>query len=213
MSYSDALAVQYRTHEALLEQGGDGPILLFVEHDPVVTVSRRRHAADHLLASSDTLSRLGIDVQPTDRGGDITYHGPGQLVVYPILRLAPFRLTPASYMRLLEQAVMDTLATFGIAADREPGATGVWVHHGTEQQAAKICAMGVRIRRGITLHGLALNVDPNLDHFQTIVPCGLVGWIVTSLKQRLADQTPSMALVKQGLTDSLARRLGERKTP
>jgi lipoyl(octanoyl) transferase len=186
---------------------------LFVEHDPVITISQRRESAQHLLASPHRLAQLGIDVQPTDRGGDITYHGPGQLVAYPILRLNDFGLSLSRYMRMLERVVIDTIAEFGVEGVTMEGATGVWVHREVadsraKPQAAKICAMGVRIRRGVTMHGLALNVTTDLSHFDTIVPCGLTGGAVTSLQQILGRAVPPMATVKQTLARVLGARLG-----
>src|SRR5690606_32437192 len=126
LAYAPALEVQRRINQAVID-GHEPPALLLVEHDPVITISHRRGAADHQLASPDRRAALGIDVQETDRGGDVTYHGPGQLVAYPILQLGPLGLNLGRYMRLLEQVVIDTLAVFGVEGLREPGATGVWV--------------------------------------------------------------------------------------
>lgn len=195
LAYAPALEIQRQIHERVL--AGGPATLILVEHEPVITVSQRRESARHLLAGPQRLAQLGIDVQPTDRGGDITYHGPGQLVVYPILRLGDYHLNLSRYMRMLEQVVIDTAGAFGVAAHREAGATGVWV--GVEV-AAKICALGVRIRRNTTLHGLALNVSTDLSHFDTIVPCGLAGRGVTSLQALLKDRTPAMEAVKRELT-------------
>src|SRR5262249_23731675 len=160
-----------------------------VEHDPpVITVTPR--AGVNLLASPEALAAAGIEVEETDRGGDITYHGPGQLVVYPILDLNLLKLRLHEYMRMLAAAVIDTCAAFGVRARRDVCATGVWVPRGDADASngtcgsltdAKICAMGVRVRRWVTMHGLALNVTTDLSHFSHIVPCGLVGRPVTSL--------------------------------
>ncbi|MBX3382350.1 MAG: lipoyl(octanoyl) transferase LipB [Phycisphaeraceae bacterium] len=174
-------------------------VLLLVEHPPVITVSRRAGAGAHLLASPAALAAAGVEVRETDRGGDITYHGPGQQVVYPILDLNLLNLGLHEYMRTLEQAVIDTLAGYGVVGERDPGATGVWV--GGE----KICAMGVRVRRWVSMHGLALNVTTDLSHFGFIVPCGLVGRGVTSLRTILADGCPALDDVGQSLTANLAR--------
>jgi lipoyl(octanoyl) transferase len=190
LAYAPAFALQQAQLEhqlALRDQPAtvDGSrtigTLLLVEHDPVITISNRAGAADHLLASREHLHQLGIDVQPTDRGGDITYHGPGQLVAYPIVDLNLLGLRLHEYMRALESAVIDTCAHFGVPAQRDPGATGVWVPGAMGAPSAKVAAMGVRVRRWITLHGLAINVTTNLRHFDLIVPCGLVGRPVTSL--------------------------------
>lgn len=187
--------------------------LLLVEHPPVITVTRRPGVRDHLLASPEDLARAGIAVEETDRGGDITYHGPGQLVAYPILDLNALNLGLHAYMRLLESVVVDTLAAFDVAGRRDPGATGVWVdRQGPDGPlpAAKICAMGVRVRRWVTMHGLALNVTTNLDHFRLIVPCGLVGRPVTSLEHELAARgraCPPMADVRAALVRAFEAHL------
>lgn len=189
--------------------------LLLVEHDPVVTISRRKGAAAHLLADESTLAAAGVAVEPTDRGGDITYHGPGQLVAYPILDLNVLMLRLHDYMRLLEQSVIDTLAAFGIEGRRDPEATGVWVEVSRHVpgapggQLAKIAAMGVRVRRWVSMHGLSLNVEPDLRHFQLIVPCGLAGRPVTSVRVLLGDACPSMAEVSGVLTGNFLKLLGE----
>jgi len=183
--------------------------LIFVEHDPVITVSQRREAPSHLLATSEALAKLGIDVQPTDRGGDVTYHGPGQVVAYPILRLADCGLNVGGYMRFLEQVVIDTLAVFNITAYRDPANTGVWVRSGlvTSDTGSKICAIGVRVKRNVTLHGLALNVTTDLSHFETIIPCGLAGRSVVSVKSLLGSKAPSIPQVKTTLRDVFSRSL------
>ncbi|MBK7405592.1 MAG: lipoyl(octanoyl) transferase LipB [Phycisphaerales bacterium] len=184
--------------------------LLLVEHEPVITVSARRGAEAHLLAGPETLTREGVTVEPTDRGGDITYHGPGQLVAYPILDLNTLMLNLHEYMRLLEQAVIDTCAAFGVEGRRDPTATGVWVEHAPQDGVlAKVGAMGVRVRRWVSMHGLSLNVDPDLRHFQLIVPCGLSGRPVTSLRQLLGERCPSMRSVKATLADALASLVRE----
>lgn len=186
--------------------------LLLVEHDPpVITVSARKTARQHLIATPDMLARAGVEVCETDRGGDITYHGPGQLVVYPILDLNTLGLRLHGYMRLLEQVVIDTLARFGIEGHRDDTATGVWVATAEHRAArnAKICAMGVRVSRWVTMHGLALNVTTNLDHFNLIIPCGLVGRGVTSMARELGEQCPSMDEVKEALASCFSARVAE----
>ncbi len=226
MPYARALAVQREINLAV-SQGkpvgapGAGGSLLLVEHDPVITLTHRPGVWDNLLAPLDQLEALGIAVEVTDRGGDITYHGPGQLVAYPILRLKPLGLNLGSYMRLLEQVVIDLLGTFGITGQRDPDAIGVWVACGDQgsgigdqgsaqtpdprpqTQLAKVCALGVRVRKNTTMHGLALNVTTDLSHFQTIDPCGLGGRPVTSLAELLGDQVPTMEQVKAVLVEKL----------
>lgn len=208
LDYASALDLQRELNQQVV--GGQSPsTLLLVEHDPVVTLTRRPSVREHLLADEQQLNQLGVALEETDRGGDITYHGPGQLVIYPILKLGDFGLNLSSYMRLLEQAVIDTAAHWGITAHRECGATGVWVKR-EGQPDSKLCAMGVRIRKNTTMHGLALNVDPDMSHFNLIVPCGLEGRPVTSMRQLLGDPCPSIDEVKAQLTQSMLRLLSGR---
>ena len=236
IAYAEACALQRDLQRRVIESrrapvGQRRMYLLLLEHvPPVITISRRRAAQGHLLVGGDQLAAAGVEVARTDRGGDITYHGPGQLVVYPILDLNTLRLRLHGYMRFLEQIAIDTLGSFGIPARRDPTGTGVWVaspqaapgqgsHAADETRAtkcqkgndpvspqprpagrqaadknngAKICAMGVRISRWVSMHGLALNVTTNLDHFNLIVPCGLSGVAVTSMERELGDACPAM---------------------
>lgn len=229
LSYADAYALQVRHHAEVLAaraEVGAGLLdrtdpdalpaakVLLVEHTPaVITVTRRPGAAEHLLASADMLAGLGVQVVETDRGGDITYHGPGQLVVYPLVDLNRHHLRLHDYMRLLESAVIDTLGAFGVQGQRDPSATGVWVSgQAPATSPAKICAMGVRVRQWVTMHGLALNVSTNLRHFELIVPCGLHGRSVTSLAQLLGERAPSMADCKRELVARLGDHLVARRT-
>jgi len=212
--YAEAYAIQVERVERVLAaraESRERPFagtLLIVEHPPVVTISNRPTAMENLLASPELLARHGVDIERTDRGGDITYHGPGQLVVYPILDLNELGLSLHAYMRFLEQVVIDTCRTFAVEAHRDTCATGVWVAGEppdrpsppdscqSTRSGAKLCAMGVRIKRWVSMHGLALNVTTNLDHFALIVPCGLAGRPVTSLRRILGPACPSMADVK-----------------
>ncbi|MHC4976058.1 MAG: lipoyl(octanoyl) transferase LipB [Planctomycetota bacterium] len=210
LPYQNAYEIQCRTRDEVLawrEAGDSHPsgVLLLVEHDPpVITVSKRAGASDHLVATPAMLEATGVVVEQTDRGGDITYHGPGQLVVYPIVDLNRLNLNLHSYMRFLEAVIIETCSSFGIQAHRDHCATGVWVggnpdEAGCETPAsggAKIAAIGVRVRKWVTMHGLALNVTTNLDHFNLIVPCGLVGRQVTSMQEQLGDTCPTMQQVK-----------------
>jgi len=140
--------------------------LLIVEHPHTVTLGRNGQM-EHLLADEGTLRRAGVSFHPTDRGGDITYHGPGQIVGYPILDLREWKRDVVAYVRAIEQVIIDSLADFGLPAARIPGWTGVWVN------GRKVAAIGIHIRRWITSHGFALNVSTDLSYFQYIVPCGL----------------------------------------
>jgi lipoyl(octanoyl) transferase len=165
ISYADALALQQQL-EADRKQGLVPDHLLLLEHPHVITLGRNGHM-ENVLAGEDILSRAGIDFFPTNRGGDVTYHGPGQLVGYPILDLREWKRDVGAYVRGLEQALIDTLADYGIEAGRIPKLTGVWVGE------RKIAAIGVHLSRWVTSHGFALNVNTDLSYFQYIVPCGL----------------------------------------
>jgi len=208
MSYGAALSLQRSVQQEVIAArcgaSSHPGHLLMVEHDPpVITVSRRAEAGSHLIATPDMLKRAGVEVCETDRGGDITYHGPGQLVVYPILDLNRLGLRLHGYMRWLEDRVLDVLAGFGIDGHRDVAATGVWV--GPAECDRKICALGVRVSRWVSMHGLALNVDPDLSHFDLIVPCGLHGRGVTSMRQELAGACPGMDAVKDAVIESFLR--------
>lgn len=159
-----------------LEAAGD--LLVLLEHEPVYTIGPRGNL-DHLLVEPEQLKSLGIALERVDRGGDITYHGPGQLVGYPIIRLAGAGRRVRAYVAALEGALIGTAAHYGVVADRVPGLTGVWV--GRE----KLAAIGVRVTRGVAYHGFALNVGPDLTPFQRIVACGLHGSGSTSLARLL----------------------------
>jgi lipoyl(octanoyl) transferase len=165
LDYAAALDVQQRLASAR-KQALACDHLLLVEHPHVITLGRNGRM-ENLLASGEVLSRAGISFYSTDRGGDVTYHGPGQLVGYPILDLRQWRRDVGAYVRALEQTIIDTLADYGIAAGRIPRLTGVWVGE------RKIAAIGVHISRWVTSHGFALNVATDLNYFQYIVPCGL----------------------------------------
>ena len=181
--------------------------LLLMEHDPpVVTISKRKGAREHLVASDAQLEAAGVTVEETDRGGDITYHGPGQLVAYPIVDLSRMRMNLHSYMRFLEQVLIDTCSAFDVEAHRDSRATGVWVGG---EHSAKIGALGVRVRRWVAMHGLALNVTTELSHFDLIVACGLTGRSVTSLERELGSRCPEMVEVKRVITECFERRIAE----
>ncbi|MBI1191102.1 MAG: lipoyl(octanoyl) transferase LipB [Tepidisphaera sp.] len=207
--YADAYQDQAHRHEEVLASRDGRQALgyiLLVEHPPVVTISRRASSKDHLLATPALLASRGVEVCETDRGGDITYHGPGQLVAYPILDLNRLKLGIHAYMRLLEETVIRTLAAYAIAGQRDTTATGVWVDRaGT---LAKVAAMGVRVRRWVSMHGLALNVAPRMEDFQLIVPCGLAGRPVTCMRDLLGS-APDMASVKATLVSELTGLIRE----
>jgi lipoyl(octanoyl) transferase len=171
----------WRRQEELVARrvaGEIGDTLVFTEHEPVYTLGVRPGAERHLLWDTAELARRGIELVETNRGGDITYHGPGQIVGYPIINLAPHKDLHA-YLRFLEQVVINALGSLGLAASRQPGKTGIWVG------SRKIAAIGVAVKRWVTFHGFALNVNNDLTPFSGIVPCGIADATVTSLRQEL----------------------------
>jgi lipoyl(octanoyl) transferase len=204
MDYRQAWALQEQAHADVMNGGQEQ--LFLVEHPPVITFGRRPGIERNLLASAEMLADRGVQVVPSDRGGDITFHGPGQLVAYPIIRLADHGLSVGAYVHLLEKIIIEVLQTFGVGAQTDPLAVGVWTS-GPACSTAKVCAIGVRIRRGVTLHGLALNVTTDLGFFDLIVPCGLTNRTVTSLQQLLGDAAPPMATVKRELARQLQQHL------
>src|SRR5690606_23939514 len=169
--------------------------LFFVEHPHVVTFGRNGKD-ENLLVSKERLSQLGIDYHETDRGGDVTYHGPGQLVCYPVMDLKRWKRDVGAYLRALEEVLILTLADYGLEGRRDPTATGVWVGD------AKIAAMGVHLSRWITSHGFALNVTTDLDYFRYIVPCGLTR-PVTSV-EKLLGHAPDMADLRAKIVQHFA---------
>ncbi len=158
--------------------------LLFVEHPPVYTLGKSGHI-ENVLLSETALAKRGIDFYRINRGGDITYHGPGQVVGYPIFDLEKFYTDIGKYLRNLEEAVIRTIAEYGLKGERSLGETGVWLDPSIRGRERKICAIGVRTSRWITMHGFALNVNTNLDYFNFIIPCGIQGKQVTSLQKEL----------------------------
>ncbi len=178
-------------------------VLLLLEHSPVLTLGRaaKRH---NILASDDVLTQLGVEVYETNRGGDVTYHGPGQVVGYPIIKLAGNRQDVRRYVRDLEEAMIRTAARFGITAGRIPKWTGVWVGEDSTPDARKIAAIGVHISRWQTSHGFALNANTNLSHFGLIVPCGIKEAGVTSIQRELGRP-----IEVTGIEDVLAQTFAE----
>lgn len=188
--------------------------LLFCEHPHVYTLGKSGHET-HLLANDDFLKQIGATYHRINRGGDITYHGPGQLVGYPILDLDNFFTDIHRYMRLLEEAIILTLADYGIPAGRIPGLTGVWLGssiEGSNGPERKICAMGVKASRWVTMHGFALNVNTDLSYFNHIVPCGIPDKAVTSLQQELGHPVP-LADVAARLQSHLMTLFGSAEAP
>ncbi|MEM8600291.1 MAG: lipoyl(octanoyl) transferase LipB [Bacteroidota bacterium] len=217
IGYPAAWDLQRRVQARLIaakragEADGLPHVALVVEHPPVYTLGKNGDAA-HLLRSEAALAEVGATFVPTDRGGDITFHGPGQLVVYPILdldRIAYADGTRGSdihrYLRELEEAIIETCATYGLDAGRVDGRTGVWIGPDGRGPERKVCAMGIRCSRWVTMHGLALNVSTDLGWFDHIVPCGIADRGVTSL----AEETPQMVTLGQA-ADRLLPRLALR---
>jgi lipoyl(octanoyl) transferase len=158
--------------------------LLLVEHPPVYTLGKSGHV-ENILISEEEMRLKGIEYFKTNRGGDITFHGPQQIVGYPIIDLEQFYTDLGRYLRSLEEVIIETIAVFGIKGQRSPGETGVWLDADRKGYERKICAMGVRCSRWVTMHGFALNVNTNLDYFNNIVPCGIKGKQVSSMQQEL----------------------------
>jgi lipoyl(octanoyl) transferase len=198
MDYDAAYALQQRLQAEQIA-GTRGATMLFVEHPPTITVGRRG-SADEVVAPESVLRARGVVVRETDRGGQVTYHGPGQIVCYPLVHVEKLGLH--EYMRLLEEAVIRTIARWEITGYRVEGRTGVWV--GKE----KICALGIRVRKWWSIHGLALNVRPDLNHFGLIIPCGIRDRGVCSMEKLLGDRTPATTEVRDALAAELTAVLG-----
>lgn len=191
VSYADGLELQ----RALVDDRKAGRIpntLLLLQHPHVLTIGVKKDGRQHILAAPDLLAARGVEVFETGRGGDVTYHGPGQLVGYPIFDLHPDRRDVHKYVRDLEEVMIRACADYGLAADRVKGMSGTWIRD------AKIGAIGVRISRWVTSHGFAFNVTTDLDFFNLIVPCGIAGKAVTSLAAQLGRPIP-MAEVEDAL--------------
>ena len=198
LEYQLALELQQRV--AAEVRSGAGPTLILLEHPHVYTLGARGNE-QHVLLSREALRRRGADVVEADRGGDVTYHGPGQIVGYPIIDLRRYGQGPVWYVRSLEAVLIETLARFGIVAARASGRPGVWVGD------AKIGAIGVRVSRGVTTHGFALNVNTDLTYFDHIVPCGLAGVAVTSM-EHLAGRSFAMLDVEDEVASAFAAQFG-----
>ena len=183
-AYSAALQVQQQVHEEVLAEGND--TLILCEHPHVYTFGKSADR-NNLVVSPEFLIKLEAEVYEADRGGDITYHGPGQLVGYPIINLRKYRIGVKKYVATLEQSIINALATFEIIAYQIEGLTGIWV--GEQGSERKIGAIGIRVRNGVSMHGFALNVTTDLSYFQNIVPCGIADKDVTSIHQEIGRGT------------------------
>jgi len=180
--------------------------LLLVEHPPVYTLGKNGDRSN-LLVSEEQLARKGASFFQIDRGGDITFHGPGQIVGYPILDLDEFYTDIHRYLRELEEVIIRTLAGYGLRGERSPGETGVWLEVGTPR-ARKICAMGIRASRWVTMHGFAFNVNTDLEYFEYMIPCGIRDKAVTSLEQELGRGPLEVEEVKRQLLDHFSEVFG-----
>jgi len=199
-----AYAAGWKQQDELVAQRNTGEIgdtLVFTEHDPVYTMGVRRGAEQNLIWNAAELERRGIALVQSNRGGDITYHGPGQIVGYPIINLTP-RKDLHAYLRFVEQVLINTVGTFGLAADRRAGKTGIWLG------PRKIAAIGVAVKKWTTYHGFALNVNPDLAPFSGIVPCGITDGTVTSMKAELGHDL-ALTEVKRVLAAEFWRMLPE----
>ena len=203
--YAAALALQQQL-SALRQQESIGDVLLLVEHPPVLTLGRNSHR-EHVVASGQLLARRGISLFETNRGGDVTYHGPGQLVGYPILNLRGFTppLGVVEYLRKLEEVIIRACADYGVLTQRAPGRAGVWTIPGGTVAEKKIAALGVHVSRGVTTHGFALNVTTDLADFELIVPCGIRDRGVTSVEAEV-DLQPAPSL--EQTANSVVRHFG-----
>jgi lipoyl(octanoyl) transferase len=179
------------------QQSATSSALIFCEHPHVYTLGNSGNIK-HLLINNEQLVQKNATFYETNRGGDITYHGPGQIVGYPILDLDNFFTDIHKYLRYLEEIVILTLAEFNITASRSKGETGVWIESENPYKARKICAMGVKASRWVTMHGFALNVNADLKYFNNIIPCGISNKAVTSIEKEVGEKV-ELALVKQKL--------------
>jgi lipoate-protein ligase B len=201
-AYGPTVDLQKRLLADVKAAAEERAFLVLVEHDPpVITLGRSTRGPDNVLVPRDRLAREGIELHESSRGGDVTYHGPGQLVGYPILRLDLHGRDVHRYLRDLEEVLIRLLARFGVEGGRTEGLTGVWVGH------YKIAAIGVAVSRWVTYHGFALNVEPNLSHFGLIVPCGIRDKGVTSLA-RVLGRPVTVAEVKRPLAECVAEVFG-----
>jgi lipoyl(octanoyl) transferase len=200
LGYAEAYALQKRV-EAARKAGAIEDVLLLCEHPHVITLGRSGKR-EHLLASDHVLRQKGVEYYETSRGGDITYHGPGQIVGYPILNLGAIRRDVMWYVRTLEEVMIRGTAEFGIAAERVAGKTGIWVKSGGNEE--KLGAIGVHISRWVTSHGLAYNVSTDLRYFDLIVPCGIADRKATSLEKLLGRQVDQKKVAPR-----IAKHLGD----
>ena len=216
VEYGKALNIQ-RFFHTRRKRIGTSDILLLLEHNHVITMGRRANES-HVLADKETLHKLGVQIFETDRGGEATYHGPGQLVGYPILDVRALALSPVKYVRILELSIVETLNVLGIQAHLVDGETGVWVggipnekrQYGVNPNGRKIAAIGVRISDGVSMHGFALNVSTDLSYFEKIIPCGMPNLAVTSVQAEIGTPISTddcAGIIASTLAEKLDREL------
>lgn len=201
IAYADALTIQTNAFDALLRAKAEGTkgenVLYFCEHQPVLTIGKSGKEAN-LLIPEQLLQQRGVSFYHTNRGGDITYHGPGQITGYPVFDLEHWHLGLKQYIHTLEEIIIRFLALYGIKGERLEGATGVWIDPEVKGRARKICAIGVKSSRYVTMHGFALNINTDLSYFSLINPCGFTDKGVTSLQKELGEKQ-DFELAKQQL--------------
>ena len=216
--YREGLELQQRL-VGLRKAGAISDVLVMLEHPPVLTLGRamgrKGGGREHLLLTEEALRERGVEVVETNRGGDVTYHGPGQLVGYPIfdlrgrLRAAGKRLGPVDFVRQMEEALIRTMADYGVVTQRVPGRTGVWTVPNGAVEEKKIAAIGIHVSAGVTSHGFALNVTTDLKDFEWIVPCGIGDRGVTSLELESPTSTSAADLTLQTTAERVARQFGQ----
>ena len=206
MEYAPALALQQRL-VSLRKEGRLGDVLLLLEHSPVLTLGRNARR-ENILLTDDLLSRRGVAVVETNRGGDVTYHGPGQLIGYPIFDLRGItpRMGPVDFVRKMEEVLIRVCAEFGVLTERVPGRTGVWTQPAGSVPESKIAAIGIHVSTGITSHGFALNVTTDLDDFDWIIPCGISDRGVTSLEKQSTVASDMLRL--PAVAERVSRQFG-----
>ncbi len=213
--YAEALAFQREVAAARIAGRVADDVLLLVEHPPVITLGRSTKAGN-LLATSGTLAARGVELFEVERGGDVTFHGPGQLVGYPIIDLTGHTQDLHWYLRQVEAVVIDAVAPFGIVAERNPGKTGVWT------RGRKLASIGVHARQWVTWHGFALNVTTDLSYFDLMVPCGIADVVMTSVERELLDRSAGACLapspilgdeVRASSVRAFSERFGLRPVP
>jgi lipoate-protein ligase B len=199
MPYGEALELQRAVALARITGAIDEDVLLLVEHPPVVTLGRKATSGQHVVASPEFLAANGVELFEVERGGDVTFHGPGQLVGYPIIDLKRHKRDLHWHLRQVESSLIDSLVGIGVPAERNAGLTGVWT------SGRKIASIGVHARDWVTWHGFALNVATDLRYFELIVPCGIQGVIMTSVTRELGASAPSLAHVADIVAREMAR--------